>query len=338
MGKYFLLFFISITAIASAVRFVDIGVGQFTQTTTPSNPASGKNRIYFKSDDKLYKLDSSGNELEIGAGGGGSADAVTRDIAQTGHGFAVGEVIYFDGSNWDEAKADADATSESIGMVSAVADANNFTVTFSGYVSGLSGLTSGATYYLSDATAGLATTTEPTTCSHVSKPVGVALSTTTIRLFDSSRGIILCGGSIITSSVHLQGAGGTQYGTTNDKIPRFSTTLQNTGSDITYTDSSPNGASFTINASGGYCVSFHATFTAGADFGVSLNSAQLTTSITTITTTDVMAMGTTGGNQIGDSVSFCRDFVAGDVIRPHTDGTAFVTLNRKITFSIYRVK
>ena len=39
------------------------------QIATPANPSSGENKIYFKSDDKLYKLTSAGVESEIGAGG-----------------------------------------------------------------------------------------------------------------------------------------------------------------------------------------------------------------------------------------------------------------------------
>ena len=42
------------------------------QITTPSNPASGFNRIYSKGDDKLYTLNSAGDEVELGAGGAGS--------------------------------------------------------------------------------------------------------------------------------------------------------------------------------------------------------------------------------------------------------------------------
>lgn len=38
------------------------------QITTPSNPASGYNKIYFKSDDKPYVLDSAGNETDIISG------------------------------------------------------------------------------------------------------------------------------------------------------------------------------------------------------------------------------------------------------------------------------
>ena len=121
--------------------------------------------------------------------------AVTKSVNQTAHGFAVQDIVYYTGSAWAKAKADADSTSEAIGMVSAVADADNFTVTYSGEVTGLSGLTSGTTYYLSAATAGLATATAPTAAGHISKPVGVALSTTVMRLFDSSRGAVIGGAS-----------------------------------------------------------------------------------------------------------------------------------------------
>lgn len=36
------------------------------QVATPSNPASGYNSLYFKSDGKLYRLTSAGAEAEVG--------------------------------------------------------------------------------------------------------------------------------------------------------------------------------------------------------------------------------------------------------------------------------
>jgi len=39
---------------------------QFTQIATPANPAALSNKLYFKSDDNLYKLDSAGTETEVG--------------------------------------------------------------------------------------------------------------------------------------------------------------------------------------------------------------------------------------------------------------------------------
>lgn len=41
-----------------------------TQISTPSNPSAGFNKIYPKSDNNIYTLDSSGNEKLIGSGGG----------------------------------------------------------------------------------------------------------------------------------------------------------------------------------------------------------------------------------------------------------------------------
>jgi len=61
--------------------------------------------------------------------------------------------------------------------VTAVVDADTFTLGTSGLITGLSGLTAGQVYYLSG-TAGAITATEPTAVSSVSKPVFTATSTT----------------------------------------------------------------------------------------------------------------------------------------------------------------
>lgn len=42
------------------------GSSIFTQVSTPSNPSAGSNKLYFKNDDELYKLNSSGTETKIG--------------------------------------------------------------------------------------------------------------------------------------------------------------------------------------------------------------------------------------------------------------------------------
>jgi len=49
------------------------GYEELSQIAKPNtNPASGKVRVYAKSDSKLYKLDSNGNESAVGSGGGSS--------------------------------------------------------------------------------------------------------------------------------------------------------------------------------------------------------------------------------------------------------------------------
>jgi hypothetical protein len=51
------------------------------ESSTPSNPASGQNRLYFKGDDKLYKLGSGGTEEEVGTGAGGGGDVTPYRLA-----------------------------------------------------------------------------------------------------------------------------------------------------------------------------------------------------------------------------------------------------------------
>lgn len=114
----------------------------------------------------------------------------TYGIAQAAHGLAVGNVVRYSGTTYVKALADTPANAEVVGVVVAVPDANNFTLLVLGQVTGLSGLTAGTTYFLSDATAGLLTATEPTTAGHVSKPLGVAISTTALYFYNMRGAVI----------------------------------------------------------------------------------------------------------------------------------------------------
>ena len=51
--------------------------------TTPSNPASGKVKVYAKNDNKLHILNSDGSEAPIGSGGGGLDTFFTDDFSST---------------------------------------------------------------------------------------------------------------------------------------------------------------------------------------------------------------------------------------------------------------
>lgn len=123
------------------------------------------------------------------SGGGGSGTSFTSAVSQTTHGFAVGDLLYLSGTTYVKAIATSAAAAEVVGIVSAVAGANDFTIQYGGKVTGLSSLTAGEVYFLSPSSAGLATTTEPTTSGQISKPVYVADSTTTAYLTLESRGI-----------------------------------------------------------------------------------------------------------------------------------------------------
>lgn len=112
------------------------------------------------------------------------------------------------------------------------------------------------------------------------------------------------------------------YGSTNTKIRRWSTVGKNTGSDITLTQDATNGDSFTINTTGVYSISYGDTFTGAADMGISLNSAQLTTGIQSITAANRLVDFNTPAADRSGFVSICLNLSATDVIRGHTDGSS----------------
>jgi hypothetical protein len=68
----------------SPVLISDAGAVTAPQIATPSNPAAGNNSLYFKSDEKLYKLTSAGVESEVGAGGGGGDFLADGSVPMTG--------------------------------------------------------------------------------------------------------------------------------------------------------------------------------------------------------------------------------------------------------------
>lgn len=99
-------------------------------------------------------------------------------IAQSTHGLSVGNAVKHNGTAYVAAQADSAANAEVVGIVTDVADADTFTLTLGGKITGLSSLTSGAIYYLDPDTAGAYTTTEPSTSGDVIKPLFIATSPT----------------------------------------------------------------------------------------------------------------------------------------------------------------
>jgi hypothetical protein len=109
-----------------------------------------------------------------GGGGGGTGDAIVFDASKPSHGFTVGQALYYTGTTYALAQANV---SNMLGLflVYSVTDTNNFKVIQAGKITGLSGLTAGEYYFVSDVTAGALTTTEP---SAYSNPILFALSAT----------------------------------------------------------------------------------------------------------------------------------------------------------------
>lgn len=129
----------------------------------------------------------------IGSTGGGSA-AITVDQVHT---FVEGQAIYFNGTEYDKALATNEQEADVLGIVSKVIDADTFQFLPAGEVKGLTGLTAGATYFLSASSSGTITTTEPSIIGHISVPVGVATSATTL-LVSIKRGYVIGGANART--------------------------------------------------------------------------------------------------------------------------------------------
>lgn len=110
--------------------------------------------------------------------------AVGEQVSQTTNGFTVGQAIYYDGTQWQLAKADTEATLK-MAVVSEVITADIFYIVYNGVFTWKShGKTVGDTYYLSDTTAGDTTNTKPTTAGDLLQSVYVVVSNDTVRVVE----------------------------------------------------------------------------------------------------------------------------------------------------------
>lgn len=142
----------------------------------------------------LLKYDTSVSKWRVIGSTGGGSSAITVEQA---HSFTVGQAILFNGTSYVTAQANTAANAEVIGIVSKVVDGDTFQYVSNGEITGLSGLTSGEVYFLSDATPGLLTVTEPTTVGNISIPVGIATSTTKLMV-GIKRGVVVGGANLRT--------------------------------------------------------------------------------------------------------------------------------------------
>lgn len=198
------------------------GVKTFTEglilspnTTPVVNPSSGL-QVYAKADNKLYTLTSTGVEQAVGSGGS------VLLITQASHGFTsadVGRPLYLNGSTYALAQADTEVKAEVAGLINRIIDANSFEVCLGGEVStvganlivGGGSLTTGEMYFLSASEAGKISTTPPSVVGQISKPVGIARTTTALDFFN------MRGSSVGGTNAY------TQIGLTNNAV----TTIQN---------------------------------------------------------------------------------------------------------------
>ncbi len=117
---------------------------------------------------------------------GDTLDAVVQETEQQVYtnddvgSHVLGDVVYCDAADGvKKAKADAIGTSKAIALATAtVTTGTTGTYQNSGTLAGLAGLTAGAVYYLSAATAGLLTATPPSSLGQYVVKIGIATSTT----------------------------------------------------------------------------------------------------------------------------------------------------------------
>lgn len=132
--------------------------------------------------------------------------------------------------------------------------------------------------------------------------------------------------------------GGNGWGSTNTAIRRFSTVVTNQGSDITYADSATLGASFTINTTGVYAISYSDNFTVSNWVGVSLNTTQPTAYATNLAAAQLVALSYCSQGGASQNVP-CQATVylpVGSVIRAQ-NGPSLTGGSNAVIFQITRV-
>ncbi len=162
--------------------------------------------------------DGSAQEITLGTGltmsgttlNASDSAANSRTITQAAHGLAAFKWLRFDGTIYTYAANDTAPHAEVVGIVAASPGTNDFVLVSDGYISGLSGLTPGAVYFLD--TGGDMIATAPTTAGQVRKPLFVAVSATagyvqigqsiTLTALTANRAVISDGlGALTASSV-----------------------------------------------------------------------------------------------------------------------------------------
>jgi hypothetical protein len=117
--------------------------------------------------------------------------SASRTVVQTGHGLAEFDFVYVNGdAEYVKALADAVETAEVVGWVQKTHGADKLTVCHMGMIKGLTALTPGQCYFLSDADAGEFVVDAPVDEGSVSKPLFIALSATE-AIFVNQRGQLL---------------------------------------------------------------------------------------------------------------------------------------------------
>jgi len=146
-------------------------------------------------------------------------------------------------------------------------------------------------------------------------------------------------GTLLSSAdneIILTGGNGGGYGSTNTCIRRYTTTQRNNGSAMTLANTAASGMSVTINTPGLYYIYRQdSTSVTNSEMGISLNSNQLTTAISTITASNRIVSPSYNGTSV--SCAIVLRLAANDVIRAHDDSGLSGTVPTDPTDVIFRM-
>ena len=151
---------------------------------------------------------------KIGASLGGSADII--NVVQTSHTFVSGDrgkaVKMTNDSGtptYALARANTTANADAIGIIIHVTDGNNFTMATSGRITVdycVPNEVAGTVLFLSHATAGVLTSTEPYAAGHVSKPMAVITIANSEMIMLQQRGEVISTGAVSIADNSVTGA------------------------------------------------------------------------------------------------------------------------------------
>lgn len=124
------------------------------------------------------------------------------------------------------------------------------------------------------------------------------------------------------------------YGSSSTNIRQINTVIENLGSGLfTAANSATLGFTVTVIKDCTIALTYTDNFSGGSNLGLSLNSAQLSTGIQTITAADRLWQERTSSANFDGSSCVVKDFLAGDVIRPHTSAVAAGN-NSRVSISV----
>jgi len=168
-----------ITDVAGQVDAFRLPALAGTPTASPTTGGEG-HLVWDSTNNYLYAWNGTvWDNLSISDAANGVINPYTAEVAITARDF----VYISSADNVSPAKADANATSYGMGFAKTTVSATDpVDVQSEGVLAGFTGLTAGARYYLSAATAGLITSTIPVGTGHTIVQAGYAKSTTALHI------------------------------------------------------------------------------------------------------------------------------------------------------------